>query len=139
MEESYPSPCKATSQQADITVSKVCNVAYNNGYSSVTIYNLFPYRGTNPTDLINFFNDSNYVTEMRKNLGIITLILIIKMWFMHGELIQSLLKKLFNKNMMTLSMDLISVITPSNVFNARIKRSPYPLHGQRWSHNDKLV
>lgn len=97
-------PSKATSQHADVTVSKVCHVAYNNGYSSVTIYNLFPYRGTNATNLINFFNASNYVTRMRKNLKIIATNTknkdVVYAW--GTNTISS--KKVIQKNMITLSI-----------------------------------
>ena len=37
-------PSTATSDNADVTISKVCNDAYNANYNKVVVYNLFPYR-----------------------------------------------------------------------------------------------
>ena len=61
------------------------------------------------------------------------------MWFMRGEIIQFHKKKKIRRIYDDAINDLTSNITPSNVFNVRINKSQYPLHGQRWSHNDKLV
>ena len=132
-------PSKATIKYSDVTVSKVCHVAYNNGYSSVTIYNLFPYRGTKPTSLINFFNGSNYVAEMSKNLGIIKANTnkkdVVYAWGNNTISQKKKIRRIYDDAI----NDLTSNITPSKVFNVRINKSQYPLHGQRWSHNDKLV
>jgi hypothetical protein len=43
-------PSKATKDEnkCDVTISKVCNVAYNAGYGMVIVHNLFPIRSTKP-------------------------------------------------------------------------------------------
>ena len=132
-------PSVATSQNADVTVSKVCHVAYNNGYSCVIIYNLFSYRGTNSTNLLNFFNSSNYAAVMSYNLGIITTNTnnkdVVYAWGTNTISSKKAIQQIYDDAINTLT----SQITTSNVFNVRIKKSRYPLHGQRWSHDDKLV
>ena len=64
-------PSSASSNYCDNTISKVCNVAYNNGYSGVIILNLFPIRATFAHQVITFYGSSNYNFIMEKNLNLI--------------------------------------------------------------------
>ena len=133
-------PSQATITYSDVTVSKVCHVAYNNGYSSVTIYNLFPYRGTNPTSLINFLNASNYTTQMKNNLAIIKANTnnrdVVYAWGTNTISHKKQYKDLYDSAI----ANLIKSITPSNKFYVGSRnKDGYPLHGQRWSHNAGLL
>lgn len=64
-------PSKATCTQSDNTVSKVCNAAYNNGYKTVIILNLFPYRSTKPQKVIKFYKQDDYDVIMHENISVI--------------------------------------------------------------------
>lgn len=65
-------PSVANANNCDNTISKVCNVAYNNGYDGVIIANLFPYRSTNPRGVSTFYSNTHYQAIMMRNLQIIT-------------------------------------------------------------------
>lgn len=133
-------PSKATSQNADVTVSKVCYVAYNNGYSKVTVYNLFPYRTTEAVELVNFFNSSNYAMEMSKNLDMIVTNTVNKdVIFAWGTNTISSAKN-YKDEYDRVIYDLTSKIKPSSIFYVKSKsKDGYPLHGQRWEHNEVLL
>lgn len=133
-------PSKATSQNADVTVSKVCYVAYNNGYSSVTIFNLFPLRATDATELINFFNSSNYSSEYSKNLDIIVAATnnndVLFAWGTNTISDKDKYKAIYDNAI----ANLINSIAPSNKFYVGSRnKDGYPLHGQCWSHNAGLL
>ncbi len=132
-------PSKATSQNADVTISKVCYVAYNNAYSNVTVYNLFPYRSTNAVDLIAFINNINYKNEMNNNLKMIAANTnnkdVIAAWGTNTISSAESIKNEYN----SVIDNLISTIKPANLFYVKSKNiDGYPLHGQRWSHEDDL-
>lgn len=61
-------PSKADTKCCDITVSKVCNAAKNNGYGGVYILNLFPYRATKSIDVRSYFDFADYEESNHKNL-----------------------------------------------------------------------
>lgn len=64
-------PSVANANNCDNTISKVCNVAHNNGYDGVIIANLFPYRSTNPRGVGVFYSNNHYQAIMARNLQII--------------------------------------------------------------------
>ncbi len=64
-------PSSATKTLCDLTISKVCNVAYNNGYNKVIILNLFPIRATKANQVLVFYQNKNYHAIMKRNLQII--------------------------------------------------------------------
>lgn len=133
-------PSKATSQNADVTVSKVCYVAYNNGYSNVTIFNLFPLRATDATELINFYNCNSYNSEMRKNLNMIVAATnnndVLFAWGTNTISDKKQYKALYDSAI----ANLINSITPSNKFYVTSRnKDGYPLHGQHWSHEAGLL
>lgn len=133
-------PSKATSQNADVTVSKVCHVAYNNGYSKVTIFNLFPLRATDATELINFFNCNSYKNEMSKNLSMIVAATnnndVLFAWGTNTISDKDKYKAIYDSAI----ANLINSIAPSNKFYVGSRnKDGYPLHGQRWSHNAGLL
>ena len=64
-------PSVANIANCDNTVSKVCNVAYHNGYSDVIILNLFPYRSTQAKKVLDFYNMPNFANIMGRNLFIV--------------------------------------------------------------------
>ena len=64
-------PSVANVNNCDNTISKVCNVAFNNGYGGVIIANLFPYRSTNARGVSLFYSNTHYAAIMAYNLQII--------------------------------------------------------------------
>ena len=64
-------PSQATAANSDRTVTRVCNVAYHNGYSGVIILNLLPYRSTQASGVRNFYQNKNYNSIMSINLKLI--------------------------------------------------------------------
>lgn len=63
-------PSKATEKECDMTISKVCNATYNADYGKVIVFNLFPYRSTDPQKVFSDFiqNTSAYEEHMKANL-----------------------------------------------------------------------
>lgn len=147
-------PSKATTQFSDLTVTKVCNVAYNNGYSQVMIFNLFPYRSTKAKGLLNFFKDQNYNSIMRINLNIILNYCIgndtVFAWGTNTISKSKINTSYYNNAILGITKSL--KVKTYYVGSCKCKNkgllpcSPpnhdlirYPLHGQRWSYSMKLI
>ena len=57
--------------ESDQTLNRICKVAYFNGYGSVIIMNLFPYRAKDSKELPKFLEASSYKDGMKRNEEII--------------------------------------------------------------------
>lgn len=128
-------PSTANIENADVTVSKICNVANYNGYSKVTIFNLFPFKATDAKELLEFFTSPEYESEMKKNLNLIKAETkdkdVIIAW--GGNSISD------NKTIQEKYDDVIKTtldsIHPKHIYEVL---NHYPLHGQCWRNDSKL-
>lgn len=145
-------PSTATSENADVTISKVCNVAYNSKYSRVTVFNLFPFRATDATELLNYksceFHDYEYDKTMNKNRNTIYKETVGKdvliAWENNsiGKEADDLYDDAIIKLMDSLSPRIIFYVKS---YNSKIKKIDdkdvkivYPLHGQCWNNDSSL-
>lgn len=60
-------PSQATTTVSDRTINKVLKYAFQNGYGSVCILNLFPYRSTDPKRLSVFYSSPSFSSVMAQN------------------------------------------------------------------------
>lgn len=137
--------------KCDNTIRKVCNVAYNNGYSAVIILNLFPYRSTNPKGLLDFYGNTNYKKIMKRNMKVIQCKCngndVVFAWGTN-----TISKSKTNKNIYdTAIKDVTSRITNNTYYVKRCSCNKatcnnrnhsyirYPLHGLRWHNNLKMI
>ncbi|MCD7725607.1 MAG: DUF1643 domain-containing protein [Clostridiales bacterium] len=151
-------PSSASSNVCDMTILKVCNVAYNNGYSGVIVVNLFPMRATKATDIQYFYANPDYEKIMKSNIdGIKKLISGYDVVFAWGrDTIQG--RKQYPENYKNALKTIINAVNEVNCTtyfadnckcNGNICSSNkiekchsdicYPLHGLRWSYNSKLI
>lgn len=147
-------PSTASTLSADSTICKVCNVAHKNGYSSVTVYNLFPYRSTLSSGVISFYTSKYYNNIMQVNLNIILAGCIGKdtvfAWGTNTISRRKIYAAMYNNAITSIT----SIITTNTFYVRKCKciynqNVPcrnnnvhhlvrYPLHGLRWHNNSNL-
>lgn len=148
-------PSVANTRFTDVTVNKVCHVARNHNYCSVTIMNLFPYRATKSVNLIPFIRRSDFATIMQINNALLARACVGKdvvlAWgtnTISKSKSISLMYNLLTANTYTLTKSIAK-----NLFfvkNPKCKGScnhckilchykKYPFHAQRWSYASKLI
>ena len=155
-------PSKATPYQADVTVSKVCNVAYYNGYASVIILNLFPIRSTNPSGVLQLYNNPDFDSIMEENFVHIKnecknrdVILAWGKDSISKSSLNSKRNKEIYKKVVRRVTRIVSKYAAKTFFVrscscphqsnkcviscAKPHSERYPLHGQRWCNQEKLI
>lgn len=155
-------PSKASKSEADITVSKVCNVAYYNGYSAVIILNLFPIRSTDPKGVLKLYSNPSFNLIMNRNFSNIKKtckgIDVVLAWgkdsiSRHSS--NAAICRNIYRNVVRFSTKLASKYATDTFFVKRCRcqlqlgrctvscTSPpcerYPLHGQCWCNNEQLI
>ena len=146
-------PSTASKLNADYTISKVCNVAFNNGYSSVMVYNLFPFRSTKSNGLITFMSMGSYSKIMKVNLNIIANGCknrdTVFAWGTNTISSSKRISTLYDNAI----KDVISIVSSQTFFVDRCKCAKYttpcknvihsmvryPLHGLRWHNISRLI
>lgn len=143
-------PSVANIEICDNTVSKVCNVANNNGYSEVIILNLFPYRSTNSKGLLNFYTNQHFKLIMACNLHKIKNICKNKdVVFAWGT--NTISKSIKNKKIYDSAIKNITLTIKNQTHyvrrcsclnkscNNKHQAVRYPLHGLRWHNNSAII
>lgn len=147
-------PSTATSKNADVTISKVCNVAYNSKYSKVTVFNLFPFRATDATELLNYksnkYYDYHFDKTMQKNKNIISEKTVGKdvliAWGNNsiGTEADSLYDESIFKLMESISPKSLYYVKSYNCEMKKVDGNDvdveivYPMHGQCWNNDSSL-
>jgi hypothetical protein len=136
-------PSKATKNKCDVTISKVCNVAYNSHYGMVIVHNLFPFRSTKPEYVFsNFIKHENvYKKRMKVNIRWLSksIVEVDDVIFAWGT---NTIKHRTNKQYKEAKDEVKKVCINSNK-KKNLKMvaggKKEPLHGQRWSNKSELV
>ena len=155
-------PSKATKREADVTVRKVCNVAYYNGYSAVMILNLFPIRSTHPKGVLNLYSNPSFNSIMNRNFSNIKKMCkgidVVFAWgkdSISSHSPSAAICKNIYKNVVRFVTKIASKYAANTFFVnncscprqqgrcivscAAPYRERYPLHGQCWCNNDRLI
>ncbi len=134
-------PSKADNQQCDNTISKVCNAANHNGYGEVIILNLFPFRSTNPKNLIDFYESDEFDKLMEKNYGIIKSYSDCDIVFAWGT--NTIPKNKKNTCIYDSAIDnVINIFSKSDrilIAGHNSSNPKYYLHGLRWKNTSELL
>lgn len=143
-------PSVANIKICDNTVSKVCNVANNSGYSEVIILNLFPYRSTNPKGLLKFYKNQNFKLIMACNLRKIKKICknkdVVFAWGTNTISKSKQNKKIYDSAIKDITLTITNqthyvrrcscLNKPCNNKHQAVR---YPLHGLRWHNNSAII
>lgn len=143
-------PSAATKIICDNTVSKVCNVAKNNGYSEVIILNLFPYRSTQAKAVLNFYNMPDFKNIMKKNLCIVQKICkendVVFGWGTNTISSSKQSKAIYDKAIKNVILSIKSKTyyvkscsCMNKSCNCQHPDVRYPLHGLRWCNKSSLI
>ncbi|KXL53772.1 hypothetical protein CLNEO_09980 [Anaerotignum neopropionicum] len=150
-------PSVATKIICDNTVSKVCNVAKNNGYSEVIILNLFPYRSTQAKVILNFYNKPDFKNIMNHNLCIVQKLCkendVVFGWgtntissskqskAIYDKAIKNVLLSIKSKTyyVRSCSCEGKSCSCENKSCNCQLPNVRYPLHGLRWCNKSSLI
>lgn len=138
-------PSSATASDCDNTISKVCNVAHNNGYSEVFVLNLFPVRATYAEDVRKFYGCENYESLMNKNLDTIKQYCngadVVFAWGTDTIKGHKEYPKNYDEAIKKVIQNVEGNIYFVKQFNCtnRDKKVIYPLHGLRWANNSNLI
>ena len=155
-------PSKASKNEADVTVSKVCNVAYSNGYSAVIVLNLFPIRSTDPKGVLTLYGNPSFNSIMNRNFSTIKKtckgIDVVLAWgkdSISKHSTNAAICKNIYKNVVCFVTKIATKHSVNTFFvkNCSCPLQPgrcsiscaappcerYPLHGQRWSNYEQLI
>lgn len=147
-------PSSANKYLCDLTIFRVCKLAYKYNYSSVIILNLFPVRATKAKQVQLFYQSNNYISIMAKNLQFIKNCCENKdVIFAWGKNSIGALRTFPNHYNAAISSVTLSVTqntyyvdsctcntlrcnTNTNNVHSAVR---YPLHGLRWSNNSIMI
>lgn len=140
-------PSKATKNESDYTVNKVIEYCKRKDYNKIYIMNLFPYYSTKPKGVKKFINSNNYTQFMAKNLSVLKNTItnvddVIEAW--GTDTIGC--KKTYDNVIDKVNKILQKEKAKSGRQNLEVyyvgklsKKDKYPLHGQRWEYNMKMI
>lgn len=143
-------PSSASANHCDNTISRVCNVAYNNGYSGVIILNLFPVRATYANQVIMFYGSPNYNSIMSNNLQLIKSTCrnrdVIFAWGKNSIGGNKYYPNYYNNAIINVTANIVNrtyyvdkcscINTPCNKQHPLLR---FPLHGLRWKNTSKII
>lgn len=140
-------PSKATNNQSDYTVNKVIEYCKRKDYNKVYIMNLFSYYSTKPKGVKIFINSNNYTQFMEKNLSVLEETIanvddVIEAWGTdtigckkeYDKTIKKV-NEILQKEKLKSGRQNLGVYYVGNLSN----KGNYPLHGQRWEYNMKMI
>lgn len=132
-------PSKANENESDVTITRVCNAAKENGYSHIKIFNMFPYKSTSAKAVKEFIESKKYqkhidINDKYLKDAVLQVEDIVFAWgtntISHSKQISMEYQK--RKNI------IINMCKSKNTLmvNGGTKE---PLHGQRWKNDSKFV
>lgn len=143
-------PSSASSLFCDNTISKVCNVAYNHGYSGVIILNLFPIKATNASQVAMLYGSRNYSSIMARNLQLIQATCqdrdVIFAWGKNSIGKNRSYPNYYNQAIINVTSTVVNRTYYVDKCHCKKpqcnKQHPtlrFPLHGLRWKNSSKMI
>ena len=143
-------PSSASFNYCDNTISRVCNVAYNHGYSGVIILNLFPIRATCARQVVVFYASHTYTSIMGNNLKLIKATCqnrdVVFAWGTDTIRGNKTYPNYYNQAIVNVTSSVVNRTYYVDKCSCKSSQCPnkhsllrFPLHGLRWHNNSKMI